>query len=531
MISHLLHGIVPRRLLYAASAAVAAELAAVALMGTAAWLIARAAQHPPMSAVAVAVVAVRALALGRGVLRYAERLLGHDVALSAVSRQRARVYEALVPRAPDGVAAFRDGDVLTRLVDDVDAVQDLVLRCVIPAAVAAGVTVAVTGFTATLSFPAAAVLAAGLGIAGILMPCMVFASAGRTNGEKDTRAALAAHTTDLMRGAADLAAFNATGQALATARELGAELVAHERRRAVTAGLATAAILLIQGVTVIAVILFVRHADLPTGTVLVVLALTAFDVITPLSGAATALRGARASARRLGALLDTPEPVPEPPHPATTDGHTLEVRGLRVPGRLDGPVSLRVVPGRMVAIVGPSGIGKSTLLAALMRFTDYEGSATIGGHELKSLRGDDVRALITGMTQDAHVFDASLRDNLLFARPDATGNDLDRVARQARLLDWIESLPDGWDTRAGAVGVSMSGGQRQRLLLARALLANPAVLLLDEPTEGLDHDTAEALMADLRSATRNRAVLLVTHSPVAHAIADEIHPLGGNRGH
>ncbi|ONI75177.1 thiol reductant ABC exporter subunit CydC [Actinosynnema sp. ALI-1.44] len=517
-----------RRLLPAVMAAVAAELAAVALMGTAAWLIARASEHPQISAVAVAIVVVRALALGRGVLRYADRLLGHDVALAAVTAQRTRVYEALIPLAPDGVAAFRSGDLLTRLVDDVDAVQDLLLRCVIPATVATGVAVAATGFTATLSLPTAVILAIGLLLAGILVPWLVFVSTGRTRAEKAVRGALAAHTTDLLRGAADLAAFNATGSAAATARDLNGQLVAFERRRAMTAGLATAAILLIHGATVIAAIVSVRHAGLPltTAIVLVVLTVAVFEVVTPLPGTARKSRDVRTSARRLESLTAARVPVPEPQEPATPDGHILEVRGLRVPGRLDDPVDLVVRPGRTVAVAGPSGVGKSTLLAVLMRFVDYEGSVTIGGRELRTLPGDDVRALITGVTQDAYVFDASIRDNLALAKPDATCDELADAARRARLLDWIESLPDGWDTRAGSGGVSMSGGQRQRLLLARALLADPVILLLDEPTEGLEADTAQALLADLRSATRDRATLLVTHSPVAHEVADEVHVLG-----
>ncbi|ALG08551.1 thiol reductant ABC exporter subunit CydC [Kibdelosporangium phytohabitans] len=515
-----------RRLLLAVVAAVAAELAAVALMGTAAWLIARASEHPSISAVAVAIVVVRALALGRGVLRYADRLLGHDVALAAVTRKRTRVYEALIPLAPDGIGAFRSGDLLTRLVDDVDSVQELLLRCLIPATVAAGVVISAAGFTAALSPPTAVILVAGLVVAGILVPWLVFVS---TRAKKDP-GALAAHTTDLLRGAADLAACNATGSAVATARRLSAQVAASERRRAMTSGLATAAILFIQGATVIAAVISVRHAGLPLATaiVLVVLTLAAFEVITPLPGAARKLRDVRTSAHRLESVTNAPAPVAEPTESATPAGNTLEIRGLRVPGRLDGPVDLVVGPGRTVVIAGPSGAGKSTLLAALMRFVDYEGSIAIGGRDLRSVHGDDVRALITGVTQDAYVFDASFRDNLAFVKPEATRDELAGAARRARLLDWIESLPDGWDTRTGAGGVSMSGGQRQRLLLARALLADPAVLLLDEPTEGLDHDTAEALLADLRAATRDRATVLVTHSPAAHAIADEIHSLGGS---
>ncbi|MRH90253.1 ATP-binding cassette domain-containing protein [Nocardia sp. SYP-A9097] len=160
-----------------------------------------------------------------------------------------------------------------------------------------------------------------------------------------------------------------------------------------------------------------------------------------------------------------------------------------------------------------------------MRFLEYEGSITIGGVELRSLPGDQVRRLMTGMTQDAHVFQESIRANLRFAKPDASRNDLWEAARQAGLLDWIESLPSGWDTEVGAGGAAMSGGQRQRLLLARALLADPPILLLDEPTEGLDSVTADHLIRDILFATGNRTTVLITHDLAVQSAADEIHSM------
>ncbi|PXX58677.1 ATP-binding cassette subfamily C protein/ATP-binding cassette subfamily C protein CydC [Nocardia tenerifensis] len=533
MTTRLLTSLLPhwRRLLPAAATAVAAELAAVALMATAAWLIARAAEQPPISAVTVAIVAVRALALGRGVLRYVDRLLGHDGALAAVTDLRATLYRALEPLAPNGISAFRSGDLLTRLVDDVDAVQDLLLRCLVPATVAAGVTIAAAGTAAVLSPTAGTVLVTGLLIAGVAVPGAVFASTGRSPAEKDVRGALAARTADLLDGAADLAAYNAIGSALAAARELDAELARRERAKAWTAGLAGSAVLLIQGGTTIAVAALAQRAGLSsiTVTVLVVLALTAFEAITPLPAAAHRYAEVRMSARRLSAILNAAPAVVEPSRTVVASDHTVRIRGLRVPGRLDGPVDLLLEPGRRVALVGPSGSGKSTVLAVLMRFVEYQGSVTIGGRELRSLPGDEVRRLITGVTQDAHIFHTSIRENLAFAKPDAPHEELRAAARQARLLDWIESLPNGWDTPVGAGGAAMSGGQRQRLVLARALLADPPVLVLDEPTEGLDPDTAEELLADVLAVTRHRTTLLVTHNAMAQAAVDEIHSTAGTK--
>lgn len=238
-----------------------------------------------------------------------------------------------------------------------------------------------------------------------------------------------------------------------------------------------------------------------------------------------------ASARRLADLMDTPAPVTDPadPAPLPLDGPLgVEITGLRVRHRPDGPavldgVSLRLPPGHRVALVGVSGSGKSTLIAALMRFVPYEGgSIRLGGRELRDCAGADVRRAITGMTQDAHVFHTTIRANLRLARPDATDEELRDAARRARLLDWIDSLPEGWETMLGGDGATVSGGQRRRLLLARALLADPPVLVLDEPTEGLDPDTAAAVLADVLDATRGRTTLLVTHDLAALDAVDEV---------
>jgi ATP-binding cassette subfamily C protein/ATP-binding cassette subfamily C protein CydC len=207
------------------------------------------------------------------------------------------------------------------------------------------------------------------------------------------------------------------------------------------------------------------------------------------------------------------------------------VRARHRPGgrpALDG-IDLRVDPGRRVAIVGASGAGKSTLLAVLMRFLDYEGSATLSGVELRDMPGDDVRRLVTGVTQDAHVFHTTIRANLTLAKPDATAGELRAVAARVRLVERIESRPAGWDTELGTDGAGLSGGERLRLLLARALLADPPVLVLDEPTEGLDPDTAAAVLADLLDATRGRTTLLVTHDPAVVAAADHVVELADGR--
>jgi len=268
--------------------------------------------------------------------------------------------------------------------------------------------------------------------------------------------------------------------------------------------------------------------------VLTLTALASFEAVTLLPAAAIQLGQARGSARRIAAVLDAPDPVCEPvtPRPLPDGPVRVMLHGAQVryqpggPAALDG-IDLDLRPGRRVALVGPTGAGKSTVAAVLLRFVDLTaGSATLNGHDLASYAADEVRTKIGGCPQDPHIFDTSLRDNLRLARPGATDDQLADAAARARLLDWIRSLPLGWDTPVGAHGAALSGGQRQRLALARALLADPALLILDEPTAHLDRDTGHALMRDLLAVTEGRATLLITHDLDALDGVDEIVVLG-----
>src|SRR5690348_11611458 len=224
---------------------------------------------------------------------------------------------------------------------------------------------------------------------------------------------------------------------------------------------------------------------------------------------------------RIAAVTDAPDPVraPRRPRPLPPAPFVIQLREATVRYRPDGPpaldrVSLDLPPGRRVALVGANGAGKSTVAAVLMRFRDLTGgTALLGGHDLASYAADDIRTVIGGCPQDPHLFDATIRDNLALARPGATDAELEAAAARARLLPWIRSLPRGWATPVGTHGAAVSGGERQRLALARAFLADPALLILDEPAAHLDPPTRRALTADLLRATEGRSVLLITHEP------------------
>jgi thiol reductant ABC exporter CydC subunit len=447
------------------------------------------------------------------------------------------IWRRLEALAPAGLALFRSGDLLVRLISDVDATQDLFIRGVTPAlaaALAGGAAVTACMF---ILAPAAAVLAAGLLAAGLVVPL-----AGAAVARKAARAAgpargrLAANVTDLLDGAAELRAFGAEDAALARVSAVDAELTGLDRRTAAASGLGTGLMSAVSGLTLWAVLLLGVAATSSGGltrvplAVLTLTALAAFEAVAVLPAAAVQLGQARVAAGRITAVADTPDPVSDPCHPRALPPRPIGIQLREVTVRYErgGPpaldrVSLDLPPGRRVALVGANGAGKSTVAAVLMRFcSPCAGAALLNGHDLASYAADDVRSVVGGCPQDPHLFDATVRDNLRLARPDATAEELESAAASARLLSWIRSLPLGWDTSVGTRGAAVSGGERQRLALARAFLADPALLILDEPTAHLDPPIRRALTTDLLHATEGRAVLLITHELDGLDQVDEI---------
>jgi thiol reductant ABC exporter CydC subunit len=512
----------------------------VGLMGTAAFLIAAAALQPSIAELQVAIVGVRFFGITRGILRYLERLVSHRVTLELLGRLRRWFFEALEPLAPARTLELASADLLRRAVSDVESLQELFIRSVAPPAVAAivGVVVAVVlgGFDRGL---AVVFVLAFVGTAAVVTGgTSALAAPGR--GEVAVaRRALTSALADALQGMPELVAFGRE-QAAADRVHRSSESAEQARARAarrealgdagVVAGTHAAVWL-----TLALAIPMVRQGSI-TGVHLAVICLVvmaAFEAVQPLPGAASSLREQHAAAERVLSVLDTPAAVVEGAVSETgcevdPTRPVLELRavGFSYPGgrgrALEG-VDLAVERGATVAIVGPSGAGKSTLAHLLLRFWDpTSGEIVLGGRPLPSWPLEQLRSVIGVLPQRVDLFTGSIRDNLLLAAPRATPEQLDAAADRAGLLETVRSLPDGWETWIGEQGARLSGGQRQRLAIARLVLRDPLVVVLDEPSTGLDPVTERRVIESLLGLFAGRATVVITHRLVAMDRFDEI---------
>ena len=533
------------RLGLAALVGALAIAAGIGLMATSGYLISRAAQEPPILELGVAIVGVRFFGVSRGVLRYLDRLASHDAALRAIATLRARLFARLEPLVPACLPTMRTGDLLGRFVADIDVLQGLYLRALGPIAIAllAGSIAVLVG---ALALPAAGLaLAAFLLVAGVLLP---IAGTARTRAamrrEAPARAALTAELLDALESAPELVAFGACDAAAARIDAADRALARHRRRTALVAALSEGGMTALAGLALTAVVAIATPA-VHRGTLggvelgmLALLALAAFEAVRPLPGAAEQLVATREAATRVLDLTDREPAVRDPEHPcAPPQGARVCLRDVTLRYAPGGPavldhLELELQDGEIVVLHGPSGSGKTTLAQLLVRFRDPDaGAVLLDDRDLRSYAQADVRRAIGLAGQDAHLFPTSIRENLRIARPGAPDDELADALRRAHVWDLVAGLPDGLGTDVGERGARVSGGERQRIALARALLAEVRLLVVDEPDAHLDDATADALVADLVHAARraHMGMLLITHRPVAAGLVDRVVELRAGR--
>ena len=538
------------RFVLAVLAGTAGMASAVALSGVAAWLIARASQMPDVVALGVAPVAVRLFGVSRSVLRYCERLVSHDTALRGMGALRTRLYEALAAARTDTVVGLRRGDVLARVGSDIDAVGDLVVRAYLPATVAAVLGAATSVGVGLVYWPAGLILAICLLLSGLGAPLATIRSARMVEQARQRQATeLSAEVLAVLEGAPELMVCGRLADSMHQVASREENLVRLRDRAAVPAAIAAALDVAAMGMAVVGN-LVIGVGAVAAGqlapvwlAVIVLVPLAAFEAISALGPASVQLVRSAGAACRIVELIEAAETsasagaavCPDARKLPTPSAHgpRLRARNLSV-GWPGGPVvaegidlDLRV--GSRVAIVGPSGIGKSTLLATLAGLLEPRGGTlTLDGVPPWQVARSQAAARVCLTAEDAHVFHTNVLENLRVARGDVTPAEARQLLDQAGLGDWLEALPDGVETVVGTDAATLSGGERRRLLLARALAAPAPLMLLDEPGEHLDATTADRLVADLLTVgtRQGRGTLLVTHRLSSLAHADEVLVMG-----
>jgi ATP-binding cassette subfamily C protein CydC len=520
-------------------AALVTLLANVTLMAVSGWFIASmavaGATGTAMNYFTPAAL-IRASAIGRTVGRYVERLVTHEATLRLLAGLRVWFYSHLEPLAPARLQEVHSGDLLSRIRADIDALDNLYIRILVPVAVA---SVSLTLFLAFLLRFDTALALVTVGImllAGVVGPLWA-ARVGEAPVRRlvETQAALRSAAVDGVQGMAEILVYGAAEAQAERLQRLSLELTGDQDLMSRYTGISQGAVGLAANLALwmllwLAIPLVSQGRIAPPELAMLALfTLASFEAVAPLPQTFQHLGGALAAARRLFTIVDAAPAVREPEGPSPAVGRfDLQLVGVRFthPGgghaALDG-IDLSLAQGGRLAVVGTTGAGKSTLINLILRFWEPDGGEIrLGGHKLGALRGEDLRRQIAVISQRTHLFNASIRENLLLANPGASQEALEHACAAAQVHDFIASLPEGYDTWVGETGVRLSGGQARRIAIARALLKDAPILLLDEPTEGVDAPTEQALLAGIDRLMRGRTVLLITHRRVGLDRMDEI---------
>lgn len=480
--------------------------------------------------------AIRLLAILRTVGRYAERLVTHEAAFRILADLRSWLFRQLIPLAPAGLERYASGDLSGRLRADIDSLESLYLRIIAP--ICSGlVSILLAGlFMAWFSTTAALVLLALLLVAGLLLPLWTLRLAQQPGQQLvELAAALRNQVSQGLQGAEELLLLGASEHQAAEVERLSAALLQRQVSLGRLAGLTGAGVVSLAGLALVLVTLVVipevsqQQVSGPQLVMLLLFTTAVFEGVGPLSHALQLLPTSRQAVERIRQLADAPPALPEPEMIIQPEGHRIELRGVSCsygggPAVLD-QFSLTLAEGERVAVVGASGSGKSTLVELLLRFRPYQGSITIGGVELSDCATDELNRLLAALPQTPHLFNGTIRDNILLGRS-ASDEQLAEILEDCALGEWVAGLPLGLETPVGETGSAVSGGEARRIALARALVTDAPVVLLDEPTEGLDGATEQVVVQRLHKRLAGRSVLVVTHRPTVLALAQRVVRIG-----
>ncbi len=480
--------------------------------------------------------AIRLLAISRTVGRYAERLVTHEATFRILAELRVWLFKRFEPLAPACLERYADGDVAGRLRADVDALETLYLRIIAPLAV--GTVSIVTGLVFLLCFspPSAAVMLLFLLLAGIGLPLLVqrfSEQPGRRSAQLS--AELRSRVTEGLQGIEELILLGAVDRQATAVDALSAKLVAEQERLGRINGFSLGGMALFAGCGVAAVLLsasmgVASHQIHPPNLVMLLLFSAAlFEAAGQMPTALHLLPAARESAARIFELADAPAPVPDTPVLSDMPAHNgINFSNVSASYLQCKPVlrniSLTVPAGGSVVLTGPSGSGKSLIVEIMLRFRNYEGSITVGGIEIRDLSKDALISMIAAVPQRPHLFNGTIRDNILLGNASVDEEQLQFALRDSCLVSWVAGLPLGLDTQVGLNGSAVSGGEARRIALARALLKNAPILLLDEPTEGLDGATERDVISHLKRRVGGTAttLLVISHRPACLELGDSV---------
>lgn len=498
----------------------------IGLLAVSALLIARAALHPPILYLMPLIVGVRFFGISRAVFRYLERYISHKTTFGILKEIRVWFYSCLEPLAPAALSGYRRGELLSNLVNNVETLKHFYLRVLAPPATALVILMVTSAFLARFEIKLALTFFFFYVLAGIGTPILIkilISGVGQQLVKVTT--ALNAHLVDCIQGMTELTVFGHKERYEQETRKLGKKLVGLQGHEAGLTGLANTLTGLLANLTLwtllVLAIPLVEKGELE-GIYLAMLVLAAysgFEAIYPLPLITKNLEESLAAGKNLIQITAIQPQVQENLAYPTCQ---LQEASLRIEGlsfRYDENepwvlqnINLELLPGERLAIIGPSGAGKSTLINLLLRFWEYEkGKIYLGGYDLKSLPPELVRSYFSVVSQQTHLFNATVKENLLLAKPTATPEEIIAACQKAHLHDFIETLPRGYETYIGEKGLKLSGGQRQRLAIARALLKDAPFLILDEATNGLDAVTERELWQELAKITEGKTTLIITH--------------------